>query len=250
MDIIHILSLSLIIFIAAVLYSLVGHGGASAYLAAMAIFGLAPSIMKPTALILNVLVSGIGIISYQRAGAFSWPVFWPFVLGSMPLSFWGSTITISHSSYRVVLGLVLVFTSCWFLVKREQSKTTIRKGSIFLQIFLGGLIGFLSGLTGIGGGVFLSPILILTGWADTRKTSGTAAAFIFLNSITGIIGHISVAEAPPAFIWYFICFAMLGGIIGSSLGARCLSSSVIKKFLAVVLLIAGIQLLILPIFQL
>lgn len=246
----HLIILTLVIFLAAVLYSSVGHGGASAYLAAMALFGISPAIMKPTALILNILVAGIGTFTYCRAKAFSWSVFWPFTLGSIPLAYLASRLNVSHLIYNIILGVILVFTGCWILFKKSKSSTTVRKGSCLKQIIIGAAIGFLAGLTGIGGGVLLSPLLILTKWADTKKTSGVAAAFIFVNSIAGIIGHLSVFRFPPGFIWLFVVAAVTGGTIGSTIGAKHLKSTVIQKVLGVIMLIAGVHILVGPLFKL
>lgn len=239
-----IIILSIIILIIAVLYSSVGHGGASAYLAVMAMFGVAPVVMKPTALILNILVAGIGAFMYIRSGNFSWRVFWPFALGSIPLAFWGSTISISHLVYKAILGTILIGTACWLLFgKKKQANGPIKKCHPFWQVLLGAAIGFLAGLTGIGGGVILSPLLILTHWAETKKTSGVAAAFIFVNSVVGILGHLSVAKLPPLYILYFVAAAAVGAFIGSTIGSKHLKSDIIKKVLAVVLILAGVQLL-------
>lgn len=249
MDFIDIIILSAIILVVAILYSSVGQGGASAYLAAMGVFSLAPVVMKPTALILNILVAGIGSISYYRTGAFEPNIFWPFVLGSIPMAWWGSTIPASPLIYKFILGTILIFTSCWVLSKKNNQKNKIKKSFFPLKVALGGVIGFLAGFTGIGGGVLLSPILILNHWAEPRKTSGIAAAFIFVNSIVGILGHLSVSQFPPSFICYFIVAAGIGGLIGSFLGSKKLTGKSIKKVLAIILLLAGIQLAGFPIYN-
>lgn len=242
--------LSGIIFFVAILYSTVGHGGASAYLATMALFGLTPDIMKPTALILNIIVAGIGSVSYIRAGSFSWQVFWPFALGSLPLTYWASTLEISHNLYKIILGSILIFTSLWLLIgKKNSNDQTTKSGNTLVKIIIGGAIGFIAGITGIGGGVLLSPLLILTHWADPKKTSGIASTFIVANSIVGIIGHLSETKFPPNYIWYFVATAAIGGLIGSNLGSKRLANSGIKKVLAVIMLISGVQLVGVPIYK-
>lgn len=250
MDTIYIALLAGVILLAAILYSSVGHGGASAYLAAMALFGVPPSVMKPTALILNAFVSGIGTFSYLRAGAFSWSVFWPFAVGSIPLALLASTLKINHLIYKIILGLILIFTGCWLCFHKKKTKAPVRKGSPFLQILLGAVIGFVAGLTGIGGGVLLSPLLILAHWAKPRQTSGIAAAFILVNSVVAIIGHLSTFKMPPSYIWFWVAAAVVGGIIGSYYRSKRLTGSGIKKVLAVILLCAGGQLVGMSVYKL
>ncbi len=250
METISIVLLSVVILLAAILYSSVGHGGASAYLAAMALFGVTPSIMKPTALILNTFVSGIGTFSYYRAGAFSWSVFWPFAVGSIPLALLASTLQINHLIYKIILGAILVFTGCWLCFHKKKTNVPVKKGSVFLQIVLGAAIGFVAGLTGIGGGVLLSPMLILAHWADPKQTSGIAAGFILVNSVAGIFGHLSTFKMPPSYIWFWVVAAVVGGIIGSYLGSKRLTGSGIKKVLAVILLCAGGQLIGMSVYKL
>ena len=184
------LLLTALIFVAALLYSSVGHGGASGYLAAMALFGLAPASMKPTALILNLFVAGLGTFRYARAGYFSWNVFWPFAIFSVPCALFGGTYQLHDRTYRIILGVVLLFAACRLAVT-QSAPTQIDQRPIPLTwaLVLGAPIGLLSGLVGVGGGIFLSPLLLLLGWADVRKTAGVSAAFILVNSAAGLLGQ-------------------------------------------------------------
>ena len=180
------LLLGVLIFIAALLYSSVGHGGASGYLAAMALFDLAPDVMKPTALVLNLFVTCVGTVRYARAGCFSWNIFWPFAVLSIPFAFLGGMWRLPAGTYKIILGLVLLFAA-WRLAIKQSAHAPATQKAIVLPaaLALGAAIGLLSGLTGVGGGIFLSPLLLLLGWAEVRKTAGVSAAFILVNSAAG-----------------------------------------------------------------
>lgn len=243
METITIAALALLILIAALLYSSVGHAGASGYLAAMALFGIAPAIMRPTALSLNILVATIATVKFYRAGCFSWSVFWPFALGAVPFAFVGGTMTLPVSIYKVSVGVILLFAAYWLY--RTTQTTTVSKerpAPILTAISAGVLIGLLSGLTGVGGGIFLSPLLIFMGWAETRITSGVSAAFILANSIAGLSGHLSSVAALPGSIPIWAMAAGVGGWIGAEYGSRKLSTTTLRRLLALVLVIAGLKL--------
>lgn len=233
--------LAFLIFLAALLYSSVGHGGASGYLAAMALFGLTPAVMKPTALLLNIMVSAIATVSYYRAGNFSWRVFWPFALGSVPFALLGGTFMMPDFWYKLILGFVLLFSSyrLWF---RKTSATMPLPSSQIPKIFSGAIIGLVSGLIGVGGGIFLSPLILLRGWADAKITAGVSAAFILVNSIAGITGHFATIQHLPKVIWTLSFSSVLGGIIGSQLGSNRFSHKTLRQILAAVLVVAGIKL--------
>jgi uncharacterized membrane protein YfcA len=244
MDFYNIVFLSLLIFVGALLYSSVGHGGASAYLAVMALFGLTPEIMKPIALILNILVSSIATWKFYRAGCFSWSIFLPIMLSSVPFSFLGGFISIPSQVYKTIAGVILFFGAYRLLVHKENKENSIRKMPIPLAILAGSVIGFLSGLIGVGGGIFLSPLLIITGWASTRTTSGISAMFILVNSVSGILGHFSSnVKVLPSYTWIVGITAILGGMIGSHIGSKKVANSTILRLLAVVLVIAGAKLI-------
>lgn len=233
-----------LIFSAALLYSSVGHAGASGYLAAMALFGLAPASMKPAALALNILVATIATVKYYRAGCFSWSLFWPFAAVSIPFAYLGGLISLPGAVYKPLLGAVLLYAAWRSL--REAGKPAameIKPPPRMVAAATGGGLGLLSGLTGVGGGIFLSPLLLLLGWAETRQVSGTSAAFILVNSIAGLIGVASSGLRTPETLPLWLVAAMLGGFVGSEFGSRRLSSPAIKRLLAVVLAIAGCKMI-------
>ena len=236
--------LALFIFVAALLYSSVGHAGASGYLAAMALFGLAPEVMKPTALVLNLIVATVGTIRYARAGCFAWNVFWPFAVLSVPLAFLGGWMKLPVQTYKIVLGVVLLFAA-WRLAFKQSIHAPAEQKAIPLPpaLLLGAAIGLLSGLTGVGGGIFLSPLILLLGWADVRKTAGVSVAFILVNSASGLLGHVaSVKNVPHEIVWWAPA-ALVGGLIGSELGSRRLAPMTMRRLLAVVLVVAGVKML-------
>jgi uncharacterized protein len=239
--------LAVLILAAAILYSSVGHAGASGYLAAMALVGVAPDVMKPTALALNILVATIATARYSRAGYFSWAGLWPFAIGSIPLAFVGGAITLPGYLYKPAVGLVL-FYAAYRLFRSTVGGTQEApdKGisvPTLPAVAWGGGIGLLSGLTGTGGGIFLSPLLLFTGWAGTRPTSGTSAAFILVNSVAGLAGSYSSVQNLPDALPVWAVAAGVGGLIGSELGSRKLQSNGIRRALAAVLVIAGLKLM-------
>jgi uncharacterized membrane protein YfcA len=238
------------IFLVAVLYSSVGHGGGSGYLAVMAFFAIAPNVTKPTALALNIFVSGIATIQFYRRGHFSWKVFLPFALASIPLAFIGGTIDLPIEYYKILLGLVLLFAAfrlAWkFRNKEEEAEDKEEKISghpLWLALIIGSLIGITSGLIGVGGGIFLTPILFLTNWTETRRAAGISAMFVLVNSAAGLLGNYQNAVNLPANVWTWIIVAVIGGIIGSTLGSKYFNSIALRRALAVVLLVAGVKLL-------
>ncbi|MCZ7398623.1 MAG: sulfite exporter TauE/SafE family protein [Candidatus Methanoperedens sp.] len=236
--------LTVLIFAAGLLYSSVGHAGASGYLAAMALFGLAPDIMKPTALLLNILVATIATFQFHRAGYFSWNIFWPFALGSIPFAFIGGALSLPGSFYKQVLGIVLLFAAYRLFQYRHSAATDAFKPvPVFWAVIFGAGIGLLSGAIGVGGGIFLSPLLLFMGWARTKETAGVSAAFILVNSIAGISGHLASVKFLPDVIYPWAFAAVLGGIIGSSLGSRRFVNATLYRLLAVVLVIAGAKLM-------
>jgi uncharacterized membrane protein YfcA len=234
------LLLALLICFAALLYSSVGHGGASGYLAAMALFNLSPDVMKPTALVLNLVVATIGTIRFARAGHFGWNIFWPFALLSIPCAFLGGALKLPIPAYKILLGCVLLFAA-WRLAFKQSAQAPAETKAIpvFPALALGAGLGLLSGLTGVGGGIFLSPLLLLLGWADVRKTAGVSVVFILVNSAAGLLGHLaSVKNVPHEIIWWAPA-ALVGGVIGAELGSRRLAPMTMRRMLAVVLVVAG-----------
>lgn len=226
------------------LYSSVGHGGASAYLALMALAGVAPAAMRPAALALNILVATIGTVRYVRAGFFSWRTFAPFAVTSIPLAFLGGTIVLPGDLYKRIVGAVLLVGAYRLIMPNGQRRAEpIARPPVWLAIPLGAGIGLLSGLTGVGGGIFLSPLLVLTGWATIREQAGIAAAFILVNSAAGLAGVLTrIGTLPPAvYIWGVA--AVAGGLIGAELGSRRLGVASLRRLLGLVLIIAGVKLL-------
>ena len=239
-----------LILAAAILYSSVGHAGASGYLAAMALIGLAPEVMKPTALVLNILVATIGTIRFARAGCFDWRLFWPFALAAIPMAFVGGATTLPGHIYKQIVGAALLVAAINLLLKRDKRASAdgvaaapVRYPPIWLSLIVGGALGLLAGLTGTGGGIFLSPLLVLSGWADPRRTAGVSVVFILTNSISGLGGQLASLPNLPYELWLWAPAAIIGGLIGSGLGARRLGNPAIRRLLAVVLMIAAAKMI-------
>lgn len=224
------------------LYSSVGHAGASGYIAVMSLLSLAPEVIKPTALSLNILVGSIATWQFYRAGHFSWSLFWPFAALAVPCAFIGGQLNLPTQLFKVLLGLVLLYSAMRFFVQSKQS-THIHEPPRTQALLAGAGIGFLSGLTGTGGGIFLTPLLLLMGWADAKRAAAVSALFVLLNSVSGLAGNISATKALPTFLLPLLIAAALGGLVGSYFGSRRIQPHAIKKLLAMVLLIAGFKLI-------
>lgn len=243
MDVTSVLLLTLLIFAAASLYSSVGHAGASGYLAAMALFGLAPMVMKPTALSLNILVATIAFTMFYRAGCFSWRLFWPFAVGSIPAAFIGGSLILPGAVYKIIVGMVLLYAAVRLFRTTKQQQEALRPLPVGTAIPLGIGIGFLSGMTGVGGGIFLSPLLLMMRWADARHTSGVSSGFILVNSIAGLLGHYSSVANLPGAIPVWAVAAVAGGLVGARYGSTRFSNKTIRQILAAVLMIAGLKMI-------
>jgi uncharacterized membrane protein YfcA len=241
------IAIAMLFLVGAALYSSVGHGGASSYLAIMGLFGLAPAVMKPTALTLNILVALVATVKFYRAGWFRWELFWPFAIVSIPAAFIGGAITLPGRVYLIVVGAVLILAAFWMFWSAQRPMVIPAKRlPLLAAITFGLLIGLLSGLTGVGGGIFLSPLLLYMGWAETRTAAGLAAPFILVNSIAGLLGHLStVAQVPPA-IPAWAAAALVGGWLGATYGSKHAPPPTLRRLLALVLVIAGIKLIIAP----
>jgi len=237
----HILLICLAILVVAFLYSSVGHAGASGYIAVMTLFGLAPMVIKPAALVLNILVASLTAWQFWRAGHFSWRLFWPFALLSVPFAFLGGFVNLPTHTFKILVGLVLLFSAARFLIQTGPDQES-REPSKPIAISVGAGLGLLSGLTGTGGGIFLTPLVIFMRWAKTKTASAVSALFILVNSISGLLGNISSTRQLPLFALPMVFAAVSGGAVGSYLGSRQFSPNFIKKLLAVVLTIAGVKL--------
>ena len=244
--------ITVLIFAAAMLYSSVGHGGASGYLAVMALFSFAPATMRPTALILNILVSSIAAYKFSRAGFFSWRIFYPFAMASVPLAFVGGSLSLPTPLFKIIVGVTLLLAAV-LLARPASTVETVeaehdRVTSIWIALMLGAGLGLLSGLTGVGGGIFLSPLLIFLGWVNVRQAAAISAMFILVNSIAGLAANLSqtnlnVLPTAPVLFAFGIA-AVVGGSIGSSFGTnRQRSGLVLRRLLAVVLVIAALKMI-------
>ncbi|WP_136515152.1 sulfite exporter TauE/SafE family protein [Geomonas edaphica] len=231
------------ILVVAVLYSSVGHGGASGYIALMALFALPTASIKPTALVLNILVAGIATCTYRRAGQFRWSVFWPFAVTSIPMSFVGGALQLPAIYFKPLLGAVLLFAAFRLVYRRVENPVPPSSPPQAVAAVIGMVLGFVSGLIGVGGGIFLSPLLLLFGWATPRQTAGISALFILVNSIAGLLGHVSsLGNVMHGSAW-LAAAAVLGGLLGSALGSRLLPVPAILRTLSLVTFSAALKLI-------
>jgi uncharacterized membrane protein YfcA len=230
------------VIVVAILYSSVGHGGGSGYLAVMAFFAVAPEITKPTALTLNVFVSAIAFILFYRRGYFEWKTFAPFAAASIPFAFLGGMIQLPILYYKIVLGIVLLFAATRLAWNLKGAETDTTKQNVPLAMGIGALIGLTSGLIGVGGGIFLTPILFLTHWTAPQKAAGISALFILVNSIAGLAGNYQNISNLQGGVGFWIVAAVAGGLIGSTLGSKYFNSLWLRRALSLVLVIAGIKL--------
>lgn len=230
--------------VAAFGYAAVGHGGASAYLAAMALAGVAPPQMRPIALSLNILVSAIATYKFWRAGYFRWQLFWPFAIVSVPLAFVGGAVTLPGHAYKWLVGAVLLYAAwqLWRSARRGDEMRPVHEPPLAAAMAIGAVLGLLSGLTGVGGGIFLSPVLLMLGWAGTKQTSATSALFILVNSIAGLAAGVAMkAAALPSYVGLLAAAVLVGGWLGAEYGSRRFANPLVRRILAVVLAAAGIK---------
>jgi uncharacterized membrane protein YfcA len=229
------------ILLIAFLYSSVGHAGASGYIAVMSLLSIAPDVIRPTALVLNILVASIAGWQFWRSGNFSWRLFWPFALTAVPFAFVGGYIALPADILKKLIGAVLLVSAVW-LIARPPEDVVQRSPGRSVALLVGGVLGLLAGLTGTGGGIFLTPVLILSGWARARTAAAVSAIFILLNSTAGLLGNISATKTFPIPALALAAVAIVGGSAGSYLGSHRLPHTAIKRLLAVVLTIAGVKL--------
>lgn len=230
------------VFVVAFLYSCVGHAGASGYIAVMSLLGLAPDFIKPTALTLNIIVAAVGAWQFWRAGHLSWGLFWPFAALAVPMAFLGGALDVPTHVFKVLVGIVLLLSAARLLFDpAENPAAQAPPRSVSLP--LGGALGLLAGLTGTGGGIFLTPLLLLMGWARTKQAAAASALFILVNSAAGLLGNLSATKRPPSFAVVLAAAVLLGGAAGSYFGSRRFEPTTIKRALAAVLCIAGAKLI-------
>src|SRR6266540_7425668 len=219
MDAAQLVLLFVAVGLIAFLYSSVGHAGASGYIAAMTLWGIAPTVIRPTALVLNILVAAIGAFQFWRAGHFTWKLFWPFALLSIPAAYFGGYLQPSASVLRILIGVVLLFSAARLVLRRSDPPETFAP-SRPTAISVGAGLGFLSGLTGTGGGIFLTPLLLFCRWAHIRQAAAISALFILVNSIAGLAGYFTAVHSIPSLGIVLGAAAIVGGIFGSHLGSR------------------------------
>jgi len=241
-DLINSPLLLVLLAVVAFLYASVGHGGASGYLALMSLFAFPVTFMKPTALVLNILVSAISFYFFYREKKFELKLFYPFAITSVPFSFLGGMITIETHYYKIILATVLVLAVARLLGLFGHEKTVRKPLNLPLALFVGAIIGFLSGLLGIGGGIILSPVILLLGWASIKQTAAVSALFIFVNSISGLFGFLSKGGIIPVSSVSLIVAAVVGGIFGAYYGSRKFNTLTLRTVLGFVLGIAILKL--------
>jgi uncharacterized membrane protein YfcA len=233
-----------LLLIISFLYAGVGHGGASGYLALMALYDFLPEVMKPTALVLNVLVSAVAFVQFYKAGYFKWQLFWPLIVGSIPMAFVGGMFTLEGKMYKMILGILLIFSIIRIIGLGIKETSEIKKINMPLAITAGAIIGLLSGLIGIGGGIILSPLLILLKWGKLKEVAAVSALFILVNSASGLLGMQTQGVVWSEQMPIMISVAFVGGLLGAYYGALKFNVLVLKNILAFVLLVASLKLII------
>jgi len=237
------LILTALIFAFAVLYSSVGHAGATGYQAAMAFMGVTPPVMKISALVLNIPVAIIGTVRFARAGCLPWRLLLPFAVASVPAAYIGGMLTLPSLLFKQAIGLMLFIAATKLLAQPGTEKPEATSPPpLYLSLPVGAAIGLIAGLTGTGGGVLLTPILLFMRWAKTRDAAGVSVAFILLNSISGLAGQSAAFSLLPPMIWVWMAAVLVGGLIGTQLGTRHLGVPSMRRLLGVVLVIAGVKL--------
>ncbi len=235
-------------FVVATLYTTVGHAGASGYLAMMALVGLAPETLRPTALTLNILVAAFTVHRFRQARHFHWSGLWPFLLGSVPFAAVGGIQSLSRGTYYVALGVVLLIAASYLVWRAFGARPIMEEGIVKVRkipaVFLGCIIGFLSGLIGVGGGIFLSPILLMLGWAGPKTTAGISAPFILVNSAVALAAGSLTVQKLPAELPLLAAAALAGAFLGTWLGIKRFRQQGLLVTLAVVMTLAGAKLLV------
>ena len=229
--------------VVAFLYAAVGHGGASGYLALMALFSFAPEEMKPTALLLNLFVAAISFLHYWKAGYFNWRLFLAFAIGSIPLSYYGGTLNVDPKIYKVILGVLLIFAILKMLNVFGKESEVIKQPNWIIALLVGAAIGFFSGLIGIGGGIILSPVILLLHWGKMKEVAAVSALFIWVNSAAGMAGQLQTGVEFGSNSWLFVGLTVVGGFFGAYIGSSKMNNSTVRYLLAFVLLLAAVKLI-------
>ena len=235
------LVIALCLLLGAVLYTSVGHAGSSAYIAVMTLFNLQSTVIKPTALTLNIAVSAYASWRYIRNKFFDKKLFLFLSLGAIPAALIGGHINLASEIYKPVVGVLLIISGLRFIFLAATRDREIKAVNYPLAITMGIAIGFLSGITGTGGGIFLSPLIIWLGWNHVKQASGTVAAFIFVNSVAGLLGNYRSTSELPDTLPLFLGAVIIGALIGTRLGISRFSSIGVKRALGLVLIIAGLK---------
>ena len=233
----------ILLFIVAFLYASVGHGGASGYLALMALFSITPEVMKPTALLLNLFVSLTAFIQFYRGKHFIWKIFLPLALASVPMAFVGGLIPLHSYIYKRILGVILLIPVIRFGILKDKNVAETKPHNVIVCVVIGAAIGFLSGLIGIGGGIILSPILLMLSWTNQKQTAAISALFIFVNSLSGLAGQLTTGIHFTGNMLLLVLIAFSGGLAGAYWGSLRFKQVVLKRVLASVLFIAAYKLL-------
>lgn len=234
-------------FAVATLYTTVGHAGASGYLATMALVGLSPEAMRPTALTLNILVAAFTVYRFRRARHFHWSGLWPFLLGSVPFAAAGGIQNLPRGAYYAAMGVVLLLAALYLVWRALGSRVVMEEGIVRVRklpaVFIGCVIGFISGLIGVGGGIFLSPILLVLNWAGPKTTAGISAPFIFVNSAVALVAGSLTVQTLPRELPLLAAAALGGAFVGTWLGLQRLKQKGLLMTLAIVMSLAGLKLL-------
>jgi uncharacterized membrane protein YfcA len=247
MELHDIIILCALFFVVATFYTTVGHAGASGYLAMMGLVGLTPAVMRPTALLLNILVAAVTVVRFRRARFTSWQGLWPFLVGSVPLAALGGMKALPHGSYYAAVGVILLLSALYLVWRALGSQVAMKEGVVRVRVlpavFIGGVIGLLSGLTGTGGGIFLSPTLLFLNWAGPKTTAGISAPFILVNSAVALLAGFATVQSIPAEMPWLAAAALGGAFIGTWLGLERLQQKGLLLTLAAVMSLAALKLL-------
>ena len=237
-----VLFFGIILLIVSFLYASVGHGGASGYLALMALFSFPEVFMKPVALVLNIFVAGVSFWFFRKHQHFKWKLFYPFAIASIPFAFLGGYIQVEAGLYKQILGVFLILAILRMLNLLGKPKQEVKENNIFFALLFGAGIGFFSGMIGIGGGIILSPLILLLGWGTVKQTAAVSALFIFVNSLSGLIGFTMSEGEIPLIAYKLIPVVILGGSLGAFYGSKKSSAKLLTYFLATVLVVAAAKL--------